>query len=81
MAGMVFSNPSQGIRSVLSRKDVADKGVRVRSGNNCLAIDLHIAVTYGVNISAIGKSIVNKVRDTVEAVSYTHLDVYKRQFI
>lgn len=66
VAGMVFSNPSQGIRSVLSRKDVADKGVRVRSGNNCLAIDLHIAVTYGVNISAIVKSIVNKVRYTVE---------------
>ena len=51
---------------MLSRKDVADKGVRVRSGNNCLAIDLHIAVTYGVNISAIVKSIVNKVRYTVE---------------
>lgn len=31
-----------------------------------LVIDLHIAVTYGVNISAIVKSIVNKVRYTVE---------------
>ena len=31
-----------------------------------LVSDLHIAVTYGVNISAIVKSIVNKVRYTVE---------------
>ena len=31
-----------------------------------LAIDLHIIVTYGLNISAIVKSIVNKVRYTVE---------------
>ena len=66
VAGMVFSTPSQGIRSVLSRKDVADKGVRVRSSGNSLYIDLHIAVTYGVNIAAIVKSIVNKVRYTVE---------------
>lgn len=66
VAGMVFSTPSQGIRSILSRKDVADKGVRVRVSSNSLYIDLHIAVTYGVNIAAIVKSIVNKVRYTVE---------------
>lgn len=66
VAGMVFSTPSQGIRSVLSHTDVPDKGVRVRSLGNNLYIDLHIAVTYGVNIAAIVKSIVNKVRYTVE---------------
>lgn len=66
VAGMVFSTPSQGIRSLLSHKDVADKGVRVRAGGGSLFIDLHIAVTYGVNIAAITKSIVNKVRYTVE---------------
>lgn len=66
VAGMVFSTPSQGIRSALTKKDVADKGVRVRVGGGCLYIDLHIAVTYGVNISAIVKSIVSKVRYTVE---------------
>lgn len=66
VAGMVFSTPSQGIRSLISRTDVADKGVRVRVVGSCLYVDLHIAVTYGVNISAIVKSIVNKVRYTVE---------------
>ena len=66
VSGMVFSTPSQGIRSVLSQKDVPDKGVHVRVGGGSLYIDLHIAVTYGVNIAAIVKSIVNKVRYTVE---------------
>lgn len=67
VAGMVFSTPTQGLRSLVSRGEPADKGVRVRSvGASGLFIDLHIAVTYGVNISAIVKSIINKVRYTVE---------------
>ena len=38
----------------------------MRGDGHSLAIDLHIVVTYGVNIAAIVKSIVNKVRYTVE---------------
>lgn len=38
-------------------------------------MDLHISVIYGMNISAIAKSIVNKVRYTVEEA--TGLDVKK----
>ena len=34
-----------------------------------LVIDLHIVVTYGVNIAAITKSIVHKVRYVVEDVT------------
>lgn len=66
VAGMVFSTPVQGLRSFIDRKEIADKGVRVRSAGGSLFIDLHIAVTYGVNIAEIVKSIVNKVRYTVE---------------
>lgn len=40
--------------------------MNVRSNGTDLTIDLHIFVTYGVNISAIVDSIVNKVRYTVE---------------
>ena len=40
-----------------------------------LSIELHIVVTYGVNIAAIVKSIVNKVRYTVEEA--TGLEVEK----
>jgi uncharacterized alkaline shock family protein YloU len=65
VAGMLNS-PYQTVRSRLLRRDNTDKGVRVRSEDGKLLVDIHIAVTYGVNISAIVKSIVHKVRYTVE---------------
>lgn len=66
VAGMVRSGPRQGLRSVLSRRAYADDGVHVRSEGERLIVDIHISVIYGMNISAIAKSIVNKVRYTVE---------------
>ena len=57
VAGML-SSPYQSVRSRLLR--------RVRSVNGGLTVDIHIAVTYGVNISAIVRSIIHKVRYTVE---------------
>ena len=66
VAGMVNSTPTQELHSALTKSDAPDKGVRVRTVGGGLVIDLHIVVTYGVNISAIVKSIVNKVRYTVE---------------
>lgn len=75
VAGMVKSGAKQGIRSLISRRSYADDGVRVRSQGDKLIIDLHICVIVGVNISAIAKSIVNKVRYTVEQA--TGLEVKK----
>lgn len=66
VSGLVNSTPAQGLRTFLTGKDTIDKGVRVRNAGGKLFIDLYIAVTYGVNISAIVKSIVNKVTYTVE---------------
>lgn len=43
-----------------------DKGVIVRGSMQSVDVDLHIQVTYGVNISAISDSIINKVKFTVE---------------
>lgn len=43
------------------------KGVRIRNvKDNGLIIDLHIKVTYGINISAAVKNIIHKVSFTVE---------------
>lgn len=67
VVGLVHSTPAQGLRAMLLRKDIMDKGVRVRSVGGDLVIDLHITVSYGVNIAAIVKSIINKVSYTVEA--------------
>ena len=75
VAGMI-SSPVQGLRAAIhGGKEPQDKGVHVRSSGNGLIVDLHIAVVYGMNISAIVKSIVNKVRYTVEQA--TNLEVTK----
>ena len=75
VVGMVKSGTRQGLRSVFYRRSFADDGIRVHSENDKLVVDLHIAVIYGMNISAIAKSIVNKVRYTVEQA--TGLEVKK----
>ena len=55
VVGMVRSGTRQGLRSVLTRNE-----------GDRLVVDIHIEVVFGMNISAIAKSIVNKVRYTVE---------------
>lgn len=69
---MVNPNAIQSLKSVIkSKADIENhsQGVIVKSINGSLVIDLHIAVSYGVNISAICDSIVNKVRYTVESAT------------
>ena len=72
VTGMVNSSPRQRLKAIITSK--ADKenynrGVSVKSINGGLVIDLHIAVSYGVNINAIASSITNKVRYSVETVT------------
>ncbi len=66
VAGMVKSGTRQGLRSLFSKRTFADEGIRVRSEGEKLVVDLHICVIYGMNIAEISKSIVNKVRYTIE---------------
>lgn len=66
VAGMI-NFTYQGFKSAITRRDVPDKGVRVKTADGKLIVDLHIAVTYGVNINAIVESIIHKVRYTVES--------------
>ena len=62
VAGMTKSGTRQGLRSMFSRRSYADDGVRVRSENGKLIIDLHIAVIFGLNIAAIAQSVKYAVR-------------------
>ena len=73
--GVAGMSPSKYRLSDRLRKknDSHNKGVRIRYSGEMLVIDLHIIVTYGVNISAIVKSIVNKVRYTVEQATSLHV--------
>ncbi len=75
VAGMVRSGARQGLRSIFTRRAHADDGVIVHSDGDRLVIDVHIAVVNGINIAAISRSIVNKVRYAVEEA--TGLEVRK----
>lgn len=74
VVGMVPSGKRQRIFNVFSKKDYADKGIIVRGDADKLSVELHIIVTYGMNINAIAKSIVNKVRFVVEETTGITVD-------
>ena len=69
VVGMCKTGPKQNLRRLFSKEPRLDEGVRVSVENKRLIIELHIIVVYGMNISAITKSIVNKVRFTVESAT------------
>lgn len=76
VAGMAGSNARQNLRSFFNKnRSYVDQGISVRKCGEGLVVDLHIIVTYGINIAAITDSIVNKVRYTVEEA--TGLAVHK----
>ena len=66
VVGMVRKGTRKGLRAMLSRQAMVEDGIRVRNEGERLVVDLHIEVVFGMNISAVAKSIVNKVRYTVE---------------
>ena len=66
VVGMVKNGARQGLRSILTRRTHVDDGVHVRNEGDQLVVDIHIEVVFGMNIAAIAKSIVNKVRYTIE---------------
>ena len=70
VAGMATAGTRQGIKHYFfKKKENPEKGVRVRFSKNKLVIELHIIVAYGMNISAVVKSITHKVRFTVEEIT------------
>jgi len=75
VAQMNSYGAKQGIRSFLNKNSTIDKGVIIRQNRDKIIIDLHITVSYGVNISAIVDSIVNKVHFAIS--EETDLEVLK----
>lgn len=67
--------PRRGCAPAIRGKKTPDEGVRVRTSGGGLIVDLHIVVIYGMNIAAVTRSIVNRVRYTVEQA--TGLEVAK----
>lgn len=73
VAGMSVSDPAQGLLRKFRKDYESSKGVKIRTRNGKLVIDLHIIVTYGTNISEIVKSIIHKVSYTVEDITGIHV--------
>lgn len=65
VAAMSEVGPAEGFWNKL-RKRNPHRGIKIKYQKSKLIIELHIIVHYGTNISAIVKSIINKVRYTVE---------------
>lgn len=61
VAGMNSYGALQGVDAFINKNCAENRGVIIRQNNNKLSIDLHITVTYGVNVGAIAESIAHKV--------------------
>lgn len=66
VVGMIPSGNRQRLNGLISRNKAIDTGIKVTGGFNELNVELHIAVTYGMNINAIAASITEKVKYAVK---------------
>ena len=69
--GMAARSMKDGLYHLL-RKESARKGVHVEfHDDNSITINLHIIVEHGVNLIAVGNSIISEVRYVVESTTGT----------
>ena len=71
--GMVARSVSDGVYHLLRRESMG-KGVKVDfHEDNTISIDLHIMVSDGVNLNAVGKAIIDEVRYMVTSTTGTEV--------
>ena len=71
--GMAARSVKDGVYHLL-RMESMGKGVKVDFHNDgTISIDLHIIVDHGVNLSAVGTSIISEVRYVVESCTGTQV--------
>ena len=71
--GMAALSVRDGLYHLL-RKESASKGVRVNyNEDGSISIDLHIIVDTGVNLTAVGNSIISEVRYVVQETTGTEV--------
>lgn len=69
--GMAARSVKDGVYHLL-RKESASKGVKVEfHEDDTISIDLHIMVDHGVNLNAVGSSIISEVRYVVSNTTGT----------
>lgn len=71
--GMAIRSVTDGLVHLL-RKEAMTKGVRVTiNKDHSISIDLHIIVDHGINIAAVGNSIISQVRYVVTKNTGIHV--------
>ena len=66
VAAMAPRDLTDTVKSMVRGADFSEKGVRVTQEEGRLVIELHIAVSYGLNISTAARRISHRVKDEVE---------------
>ncbi len=66
VVGMVPSNNKQRLFNKLAKEESIDTGIKVSGNTDYVVVELHIVVTYGMNINAIAESITEKVKYVVK---------------
>lgn len=66
VVGMVPNGNRQKIFEKISKTYQPDMGIKVTGNASAISVELHIVVTYGMNINAIAASITEKVKYVVK---------------
>ncbi len=74
VVGMMPSNNKQKISKLFGRNAALDTGIKVTGDEKKIDVELHIVVTYGMNINAIADSITEKVKYKVLDITGTEVD-------
>lgn len=74
VVGMVPSGSRQKLFNRFSKTDRADTGICVTGDADSISVELHIVVTYGMNINAIAASITEKVKYAVKEIAGINVD-------
>ena len=74
LVGMVPSTNKQKLFSKLSKNEQLDTGIKVIVNTDSISVELHIVVTYGMNINAIAASITEKVKYVVKEATGIEVD-------
>ncbi|MDO4608045.1 MAG: Asp23/Gls24 family envelope stress response protein [Clostridia bacterium] len=66
VVGMMPHTNRQRLFGLVSKEQAMDTGIKVTGNANQINVEIHIMVTYGMNIAAIAESITEKVKYIVE---------------
>ena len=69
VVGMMPRGSKQRILDAFSKEKAIDTGIKVTGDAESIDVEIHIVVTYGMNISAIAASITEKVKYTVSEIT------------